>query len=517
MAKINLDALICREDFGVLGEQSQSNLFSNLPINQLISPVLYPFLRKPDFQRETNEWDEKKISGFIESFLNGELIPSIILWRNPTGYYFVIDGAHRLSALISWVYDDYGDGKYSREFYQNNISEEQLVNAEKARKYINRNIGSYVDVMNATQQESGSAKHLLEKAKSLGAYSIQVQWVDGDVSKAEKSFFKINQQASKIDKTELKLLKSRKKPNCIAARAIIRRGEGRHYWSDFSAENQNRIEDISKEISDLLFSPALKTPVKTLDLPLGGKQMTAASLPLILDFVNLANDVKSENEQELENDTTGDSTVHFLNRARKLIWRINSTHASSLGLHPAIYFYSREGKHKPASFTFTISFIKQLAKQNKLNGFTEKREKFEEFILNYDYLVQQLWRKYRQTSKAIPHVIDFYMFVLELLDQDEDVRFTLSKIKTNKKFDFLNINEEIENNIPQRSVFDTNQKSAVFIKDALGSSLKCKICNGYIHKNSITIDHIKRKEDGGLANINNGQIAHPYCNTTYKN
>jgi 5-methylcytosine-specific restriction endonuclease McrA len=57
----------------------------------------------------------------------------------------------------------------------------------------------------------------------------------------------------------------------------------------------------------------------------------------------------------------------------------------------------------------------------------------------------------------------------------------------------------------------------VFIKEAIKNGLRCAICNGYIHKNAMTIDHIHRKEDGGKGNAENGQITHPYCNTTYKN
>lgn len=83
-------------------------MFNNISITSITSGLFYPFLRKPDFQRETNEWDAKKIAEFIESFINGELIPAIILWRNNAGLYFDIDGAHRLSALISWIKDDYG-------------------------------------------------------------------------------------------------------------------------------------------------------------------------------------------------------------------------------------------------------------------------------------------------------------------------------------------------------------------------------------------------------------------------
>ena len=65
--------------------------------------------------------------------------------------------------------------------------------------------------------------------------------------------------------------------------------------------------------------------------------------------------------------------------------------------------------------------------------------------------------------------------------------------------------------------FTDQVKSEIFITEALSSSIRCKICGGFIHRNSISIDHIKRKEDGGVGTRDNGQITHPYCNTTYKN
>lgn len=46
---------------------------------------------------------------------------------------------------------------------------------------------------------------------------------------------------------------------------------------------------------------------------------------------------------------------------------------------------------------------------------------------------------------------------------------------------------------------------------------KCPICGGYISNSSVSIDHIQRKQDGGTNAINNGQVTHLYCNTSYKN
>jgi hypothetical protein len=51
----------------------------------------------------------------------------------------------------------------------------------------------------------------------------------GDSKKAKDSFFKINQQAAPINPTELELIQSRRIPNGLIAKAIIRSGKGHKY------------------------------------------------------------------------------------------------------------------------------------------------------------------------------------------------------------------------------------------------------------------------------------------------
>lgn len=516
MAKANLDAIIPREDFEVVENQISANYFNNINITTLTGGLFYPFLRKPDFQRETNEWDGKKIADFIDSFINGELIPAIILWRNSSGLYFVIDGAHRLSALLSWIKDDYGDGDVSRKFYGDSINEEHKEISESIRKLVNKRVGKYNEIIGASFSDNPDPK-LLQKAKNLGAFSIDVQWVNGDAQKAEKSFFKINQQPSKIDPTEFKILESRKKGNCIAARAIIRGGAGHKYWSDFSAEIQLEIQTISKEIHEILYNPILRTPVKTLDIPIGGKVMSAQSLPLILEFVNMVNKVGPNFSTELDDDKTGAQTLQFLKNARKLVWRINSVHPSSLGLHPIVYFYSIDGKHKPASFYFTLAYVLELDRRNKFTDFIQIRENFEKFLLGHDFIIQQILRKYRSAYSAIPHVVEFYMELTNRLKTNTNLVDVLNEIVALEKYAYLKMNNPTIEDKEIFANFTTETKSEVFIREALKNGLKCSICNGFIHRNSITIDHVDRKEDGGQGNPENGQLSHPYCNSTIKN
>lgn len=521
MAKVNLDALIQREDFEVQDNQDQKSgkKIETISIRDLENnSFFFPFLRKPDFQRETNEWEPQKICEFIKSFLDGDLIPALILWQGSTSrFIFVIDGSHRISALASWVYNDYGDDTISQQFYESEIPEEQKKIAERTRKHINKEIGKFSDYKLALTNPEKISPKIVLRAKNLSTLAIQLQWVGGDAKNAEASFLKINKQAAPINPTELKLIESRKKPNCIAARAIIRSGKGHKYWSGFSQENQNKIQELAKEINNLLFSPELETPIKTFDIPLGGKKYSAQSLPLTLEFVNIVNDVKADFKKTLDDDSTGDETIKMLLKCRDIAYRINSKDSSSLGLHPIVYFYSQDGRHKTTSFFATTYFVMKLIETNSLKKFISVREKFEEMLFTYNFLIQQIGRKYRSSINSYEQIKDFYFLIMDLLSSGKSKEETINELIKSDKFNYLKIQSEDIVTSEESKDFTSKAKSAVFIKQALSGVPKCKICNTYIHKNSITIDHKTRKADGGTGEVDNGQLAHPYCNTTYKN
>lgn len=519
-SNITLDALIPREDFEVTDETSGTTRnISTIGARDLeYNSFFFSALRKPDFQRETNEWDGKRIVSLVESFISGDLIPAVILWRSSSSYTFVIDGAHRLSALAAWINNDYGDGEISKYFYDGVIPEEQINAAENTRKEIRKKIGVFSDYQLALRNPEKVEARIAEKAKSLGALAIQVQWVEGDAKKAEQSFFKINQQAAAIDKTELKLLKARRKPAGIAARAILRSGKGHKYWSSYDPESQQKIQFLAEELNEIIFYPKLKNPIKTLDLPLGGKNFSSQGQSLILELVdrtnkNLANETTIDEEAD---DIDGQKTIKYLNNCLTTVRRLNSTHPSSLGLHPAVYFYSKDGRHKPASFWAAIDLIQYLEKTNKFKWFTEARAKFETFLQKYDYIVQQVVRRHRSASAAYPFITKLYLFVIEEIRNGQSVDLIPSRIKTNNEFSYVTLDDNGGEEVTSQD-FSKERKSEIFMKEALSKAVQCKICSGLLHQNSITIDHIERKQDGGIGNVENGQLAHPYCNTSYKN
>lgn len=128
----------------------------------------------------------------------------------------------------------YGDGIVSLKYYENYVSEEQRKIAEKTRKLVNEKIGSFREIMEICRNVNVSIDERKKKiAKNLGALALQLQWVEGNADKAEDSFLKINQLATKISNAELELIQNRNYAYALAARAIVRAGKGYNYWSSF--------------------------------------------------------------------------------------------------------------------------------------------------------------------------------------------------------------------------------------------------------------------------------------------
>ena len=146
---VNLDALIAREDFETDTDVASLGNDPIFKVEELKKGRMYfSVLRKPEFQRETASWSPAMVLDLIESFLDGKLIPSIIIWHSKqTGKVFVIDGAHRVSALIAWVNNDYGDGEISRTFYgHENIPKAQRDFHNATKELVETHVGSYLSL-----------------------------------------------------------------------------------------------------------------------------------------------------------------------------------------------------------------------------------------------------------------------------------------------------------------------------------------------------------------------------------
>jgi len=137
-------------------------------------------------------------------------------------------------------------------------------------------------------------------------------------------------------------------------------------------------------------------------------------------------------------------------------------------------------------------------------------------IVKYKDFVQQLNNMSRAGMKGYKSIKDLYQFIIENLDKGISEENLIKSINADPKFSFLKT-DNIRTFETERKDFSRETKSEAFLREGLKNPIRCSICGGIMHVNSITIDHIDRKEDGGLGVIDNAQIAHPYCNTTYKN
>lgn len=526
--RVNLDALIPRLDFDAGPEPTtKPGDFDKVFAGELVKGrPLYGVLRKPDFQRETAIWTPEKVRDLVVAFVEEDLVPALILWRSPTNHIFVIDGAHRLSSLIAWVNNDYGTGNLSYPFFEGQFASHEKA-AKTAKDLVEETIGPYRDIAEAFSIPNPTEKNKQIAAKLVNC-SLRVQWLTGDSAKAERSFFKINEQGVPLTNTELTLLYSRKCPNSIAARAINQRGSGHPFWKEF-AEKKKEIEKLAQEVHDSLFQPPLMAnTVKSPELPIAGRVNAATALSLLLDTVNITNGIevtvphsKEEAEKSVPPDKDGSQTVGFLKKTKRTVLRISnrvfSEDVSALNLHPLVYFYSANGNHLPSLFLAIVELMNDYEGNNGFKTFTAIREKFEDFLIDNKDLIQQVSRSTRGQIKAVHKIKEFLAFVAKSLQEytgNKPESYVLKALQKSDAFSFIRP-PAAEMELPKKKSkeFSTAQKSRKFIAHALESAARCMICGARIPDYGISFDHKQDKKFGGSGESDNIQFAHPYCNS----
>jgi hypothetical protein len=521
---VNLDALIERQDFEAGGEvptvgQMEKIFLSNLESKQVFGSSL----RKPYFQRATSMWTPEKVAAMVSSFLTQDLVPAVILWRSPSGLFFVIDGAHRLSCLLAWVHDDYGMGDFSTKFFSGDYSVQRAKNAMRAAELVEAAAGGkYQNIIqrhhahDATEPEKAKARHLLN-------CSLMIQWVPpGDAKKAENSFFKINEQGVPLDGTELMSLYSRDCPNSIAARAINQFGTGNPHWRRFSGDTKKTVEDAAKQIHSAMFKPLWEgNTIQTPMLPIAGRSFITDSLSRVVDTVNITNGIeinpkkiksKVDVEQIIPPDTDGSKTINCLNNTKGVISRIIGFEGEnkSLDLYPLVYFYSANGKHMPTSYLAFVELMRDLDNKDAFKSFTLIRKEFEEFLVEHKSVLNQVSRKSRGQIKAVHEVKEFLQSVIKLLMEKKTQDEVAEILHTSSGYDFAKPNIVLTT---KKKSASPDAKSRMYISLALEKAIRCSICGARLLDTSINFDHKEDQKYGGLSHSQNLQATHHYCNS----
>lgn len=242
---------------------------------------------------------------------------------------------------------------------------------------------------------------------------------------------------------------------------------------------------------------------------------------MVFDLVNIANSqkvvdaTKSRGKSELQGpeDSTGETTIEFMKKSKRLVSLIVGTDPSSLGLHPAVYFYSASGRHQPTAFLAVVSLMKELSERGRLPAFTKARRSFENFLIDHKDLANQITARIGSGAKGFNKLKLLFSTILDMVIATKSEQDILAAIKDDQNFYFLNFEEKAP---PRGKKISTDVKSEVFLRQAFANPIRCQICDGLIGAKSITFDHITRKEDGGLGTVQNAQMAHPYCNSGFK-
>lgn len=220
---------------------------------------------------------------------------------------------------------------------------------------------------------------------------------------------------------------------------------------------------------------------------------------------------KSGDERKLPD---SDELLRHLQNTKKLAQKITGMHPSSLGLHPAVYFYSASGRHQPTAVLSICSIVKDLAESGKLNEFCDARAEFEDFLLSNKDLINQITRKTGSMAKGYALLKAYFRLVLVgKMDGKTDQQVT-DDLNRSEKFSFLKISGTLKETNSKE--FSSGAKQHAFLSEALKSSFNCKICGARKYSKSMTADHVVDKKDGGLGTSSNLQYVHPYCNSAYK-
>jgi len=504
---VNLDALITRAD--LFGDEPPVKLSNKgIRIDDLGPCVMYDLLRKPDFQRETANWNPDQVATLIKTFADQDIIPSLIFWQNGA-HIFVIDGAHRLSALIAWVRDDYGAGELSRKTFET-IPAHQLAMHEETRRLVNDKVGTW------------AAFHA--KTPLVGMKELHAQWIENNTPlQAGEAFIRINQGGTEISPLEVRILRAPKAALSVATRAIPRGGSGHAYWQHFSSSKaREETPGFGKEIHDLLFEPAFKTPIKTMDLPIAGSEYGMGVVRLAFDLVALSNGLKIPDSTSrsvtsrdtLPADMTGEDTVRYLKRARAEIRRVLSTDPSSFGLHPALYFYTGSGVFQPAALLNMVAWLRDLDKRNALSKFRKSRGRFEALLIAHPVIMKPPLHLLGTGGRTRTKMLNLFDAVLDAVSGSDDLDAVWRGLieKYSRLFrDEGEENEAIEQGSPGGK-FKASTKSAISFGD-ISLVPKCPLCGGLLHPNGKVMDHPTKKEDGGGSGVKDGRWVHPVCNS----
>jgi hypothetical protein len=521
-------------------------------------------LRKPDFQRATWAWSPEECVDLLESVLEERVVPSVIMWLSPENFQYVLDGGHRISVLLGWITDNWGD-RLSAEEYSDPIVEENNKEAARAVRELlrQRGIGTFKEYDDAEaeywriEDEGKNPRQILdtrtfqyaEKQRRWSAVSVgfPILWVKGDYEVAEQSFLKINKTGRRLSDWETKLVENRSSSFARVVMSISTISAPQHCWplDDPEVENssilQKQVEQILEKVRtvhDLLFDPPYRKPISDIRQPLLATpytkpEMKPAYLAELITIAQGKKGQKPETESLIKKDRNAKAAQVIANGEQVLkdtldvISNIYGPSPRSLGLLPLLYYYNKQGIYV-RSLLYGIIYWLTHGTATEVNNrkflLTAHRENFESVLYEHkERIIRRIGRKIGSGAEVTLPTARYFNGLLKLLIEYKDtksIEFDAAHrklIATLGKEELRDEELDLQEEESSSRTFRGGDRDAVAIRDFIEHSPRCEICHGMYYPNQFTqVDHIEQHTDGGKTKLANARNTHPFCNNRRK-
>jgi len=213
-------------------------------------------------------------------------------------------------------------------------------------------------------------------------------------------------------------------------------------------------------------------------------------------------------------DENGDCTLKVLRNSVQVLNRMTGNGPGSLGLHPAVYFYNEQGKYSRFLFLGMTALVSEKLRNNNaawFKAFTSVRQKIEQFLINNKSTIGLALQNMSKTQR-VSKMRDLFDFLVSEAAKGVNLEIEKAIVHIGIQGRILELNGKQTS--PHIS---DDTKSMLFIQNSIAKALPCPICGGLLDpKKSVSYDHITPQRKGGSGHIDNVQMAHPYCNTGYK-
>lgn len=215
-----------------------------------------------------------------------------------------------------------------------------------------------------------------------------------------------------------------------------------------------------------------------------------------------------------------EKTLLALLKVESILCHVKGNSSQSLGLLPAIFFYTSKAEFKELSFLLFISWFSNGSldeiKQRKFN-FTLTRDIFEEvWMYVKDFTIKELIRIGSGSARLTLDHLKYFDRLLLLTAEGKaggEPAFEIAKkfIETFKRIKVDEFVKEYEDGESSKNFTNGVKLQLKFMAEFKGA-FRCEICGGVMDSGSLQYDHKEEKARGGNNSITNGRIVHPYCN-----